>query len=153
MVSTFVDTGYLVAIAHERDQWHAAALAARKRLGSTPLVTTDEVLVEFLAAFSSAGRVRRTHSEATGRQNGTRYLDVAQCDRRSTVSRVIPRWTGKIRESRGEGVQSGRLRFHECSAGEGITRALTNDHHFEQEGFTVLMSRSDELPTSSQNSG
>ena len=149
MVSTFVDTGYLVAIAHERDQWHAAALAARKRLGSTPLVTTDEVLVEFLAAFSSAGRILRRQAAKTVRDILTlRSVTVAPQSRESFLGGL----------ERYESREDKEYSLVDCVSmnvmqEKGITRALTNDHHFEQEGFTVLMSRSDELPTSFQNSG
>ena len=30
---------------------------------------------------------------------------------------------------------------------ESVTQVLTNDHHFEQEGFTVLMKRNVAAPT------
>ena len=106
MVSTFVDTGYLVAIAHERDQWHAAALAARKRLGSTPLVTTDEVLVEFLAAFSSAGRILRRQAAKTVRDIlKLRSVTVAPQSRESFLG-------GLERYESRSGTEGGFRRFH-----------------------------------------
>ena len=142
MESAFVDTGYLVAIANERDQWHDAALAARERLGSTRLVTTDEVLVEFLAAFSAFGRNVRRQAAKTVRD----FMA-------STSVTVVP----QSRESflggleRYENREDKDYSLVDCVAmnvmeEKGITRALTNDRHFEQEGFTVLMSRRDELP-------
>jgi len=50
-----------VALAHRRDQWHQAAVAAIQALGETRIIMTEEILVEFLNAFSSAcqGTVHR----------------------------------------------------------------------------------------------
>lgn len=42
------DTHYWVAVANSADQWSAAAVAAQSRLERFDIVTTDEVLVEFL---------------------------------------------------------------------------------------------------------
>jgi len=52
--TVFVDTVYWIAIARPDDQWHQAAAEARLRLGSVQMVTTDEVLTEFLAALKRA---------------------------------------------------------------------------------------------------
>lgn len=142
MVSAFIDTGYLVAIANERDQWHGAAIAARRRLGSTRLVTTDEVLVEFLAAFSGAGRnVRRQAAKTVRDILKLRSVTVAPQSRESFIGGL----------ERYESREDKEYSLVDCVSmnvmeEKGIIHALTNDHHFEQEGFTALMSHSDELP-------
>jgi predicted nucleic acid-binding protein len=57
----FADTFYWYAIANPRDQWHQVARQARARLGALQIVTTEEVLLEFLAAMSGGGEyLRRT---------------------------------------------------------------------------------------------
>jgi hypothetical protein len=55
MSSVFVDTLYWYGLANPHDQWHPIVLRARARLGSVQLVTTEEVLIEFLTAMSGGG--------------------------------------------------------------------------------------------------
>src|SRR5262245_16222665 len=55
MKLVFADTLYWVAIARPHDPWAEPARTARDRLGEANLVTTDEVLSEFLAALSKSG--------------------------------------------------------------------------------------------------
>lgn len=55
MTSVFADTLYWVAVAAPRDQWHQPALTARALLGPVQIITTDEILVEFLTALSTGG--------------------------------------------------------------------------------------------------
>jgi predicted nucleic acid-binding protein len=51
----FADTLYWVALAHRKDQWHARAVQVSRQIGAALLVTTDEVLTEFLNHFSAFG--------------------------------------------------------------------------------------------------
>jgi uncharacterized protein len=57
--TVFVDTHYWIAITHPGDQWREPAKAARDALGPARLVTTDEVLTEYLAALSRSGEMLR----------------------------------------------------------------------------------------------
>ncbi len=50
MAAVFVDTAFFVASLVSRDQWRQLAMDARERLGDTPLLTTDEILVEVLTS-------------------------------------------------------------------------------------------------------
>src|SRR5205807_7244663 len=50
VTEVFADSFYWIALANEHDQWHAPALAAGQTLGTARLVTTEAVLMEFLAA-------------------------------------------------------------------------------------------------------
>ena len=98
-------------------------------------VTTDEVLIEVLDAFANAGRSLRRRS--------------AQIVRRILSSpdvTVIP----ESRESFLEGLTLYERRLDKAYSAtdcismcvmrrRGIREALTADHHFHQEGFTVLM--------------
>lgn len=120
------------------DQWREAALQAQQGLGDVAIITTDEVLTEFLTAVSTAGsKSREAASEAVA--NMLANPDIT----------VIP----QSRDSFLEGVQRYRNRLdksyslQDCISmnvmeSEGITDILTSDHHFEQEGFNVLMKRS-----------
>ena len=58
MKRVFADTLYWVAIVRPRDQWESPALMARKALGDVCLVTTDEVLGEFLAVLRQGPHLR-----------------------------------------------------------------------------------------------
>jgi predicted nucleic acid-binding protein len=60
MSAVFADTFFWVALANPRDQWHVAAQRAEQSVGTRKLVTTDEVLTEFLTFFSRLGPHLRT---------------------------------------------------------------------------------------------
>jgi predicted nucleic acid-binding protein len=60
MRRVFADSLYWIALSHQRDQWHAAALKASHALHAAEIVTTDEVLNEFLTALRHTPQLRRT---------------------------------------------------------------------------------------------
>src|SRR5271155_5416118 len=68
MKRVFADAVYWVALAHRKDQWHPRALLVSQQLGAVSLVTTDEVLDEFLAHFSAFGQEMRGQSARTVRE-------------------------------------------------------------------------------------
>ena len=86
MNEVFVDTNYLIALTVPGDAWSEQARQARANIPDARLVTTDEVLIEFLAAVSSATRpcLHRTELLRRVRANGSGVLD-----RQSGYSRVI----------------------------------------------------------------
>lgn len=55
MREVFADTFYWVALFDPRDPWHAPAADQGRSLGSTPLLTTEMVLVEVLNYFACYG--------------------------------------------------------------------------------------------------
>ena len=55
----FGDAGYFIALLVPGDQWHEDALALRQEARNAKIVTTDEVLTEFLAAISDKGGALR----------------------------------------------------------------------------------------------
>lgn len=137
MTKVFADTLYWLALALPRDQWRTAALAARTRLGTVQVITTEEVFVEF---FNGVCR-----SEPPGRQMG---LDILSYLGRDPSVTVVP----QSHESFAAGVDLYGRRpdktysLTDCISMEtmrrmGITDVLTNDAHFAQEGFKVLIER------------
>ena len=62
MKAVFVDSLYWIAIVKPNDSWAKAAQSARQALGKAILVTSDEVLTEFLAALSHSGPSLRQHA-------------------------------------------------------------------------------------------
>ena len=59
MRKVFVDTAYWIAIANPNGPWNKAAGEAHGRLGEVKLVTTQEVLGEFLTFLSKPQALRR----------------------------------------------------------------------------------------------
>jgi predicted nucleic acid-binding protein len=134
MTALFADTFYWVALADFADGAHQRALAITAERAASRIVTTDEVLTEYLTFFSTAPEsIRREAAESVAGILA------------SQVIRVIP----QSRESFLAGLQLYRARpdkgysLVDCISmqamrKEGLTEALTNDRHFEQEGFRAL---------------
>ncbi len=53
MTAVFADTFYWYGLSNPRDQWHHVVLRARTDVGRRPIVTTDEVLVEYASSMAS----------------------------------------------------------------------------------------------------
>jgi len=64
MKAVFADSLYWIAIVKPGDPWAGAAAKARAQLGPVRIVTTDEVLTEFLTALSKAGENLRGKAAA-----------------------------------------------------------------------------------------
>ncbi|MHB1033704.1 MAG: type II toxin-antitoxin system VapC family toxin [Pirellulales bacterium] len=135
MRKVFADTLYWLATVRPHDPYAGAAQEARRAIGACSIVTTDEVLGEFVTALAKAGPRLRERAVRIVRE----LLD-------STGVKVL----GQSRESFLHALE----RFLErpdkeysltdcCSMNamdtEGITDVLTHDHHFEQEGYRVLI--------------
>ncbi len=60
MRRVFADSLYWIALSHQGDQWHAAALKASHALQRAEIVTTQEMLAEFLTAFRHTPPSKRT---------------------------------------------------------------------------------------------
>jgi predicted nucleic acid-binding protein len=134
MTALFADTFYWVALADFADSSHGRALALTSERASSRIVTTDEVLTEYLTFFAAApAPVRR---EVAGSVEGILA---------SSAIRAIP----QSRESFLAGLRLYRSRpdkgysLTDCISmqtmrKEELTEVLTNDRHFEQEGFRAL---------------
>jgi predicted nucleic acid-binding protein len=132
MKALFADTFYWIALADSTDNSHWEALKLTTEWATSGIVTTDEVLTEYLAFFSGEP-FRREAAE------GVEELLA------SSVVRVI----AQSRESFRAGLKLYRARpdktysLVDCISmqtmrNEGLTEVLTNDRHFEQEGFRAL---------------
>jgi len=129
----FADTFYWVALTNRADPHYRFALAHTQEVTQTKIVTTDAVLTEFLTFFSADAHLRKRacHTVRT-------LLDAPDL-------RVIP-------ESRAAFLLGLDLYCQRADKGysmtdcismtamrrEGIMEVLTNDRHFEQEGFRAL---------------
>ena len=138
MRAVFADTLYWIAIAHPKDQWKAPAGEAKQKLGDVVIVTTDEVLTEFVNALSEGAELRAA---------ATRI-----------VRTILKNTNVKVVSQTRDGFLKGLERYEnrpdkdysltDCISmnvleSEDIRQVLTNDHHFQQEGFTVLIPKAD----------
>ncbi len=133
MRAIFADTFYWVALTNPDDSRYQDALALDSVLAGAVIFTTDEILTEFMTFFS-ADPWQRNRAAATVRS----LLADPEV-------RVIP----QSRESFLAGLSLYETRpdkgysLTDCISmqtmrREGLTEALTNDRHFEQEGFRAL---------------
>lgn len=135
MKIVFADTWYWVALTNPNDQWHQAAREASARIDPARLITTGEVLVEFLNFYSEYGSILRQKAvDLTRKILGNPNVSVVPQTRDSFSLGL------KFYESRKDKQYS----LTDCISMEtmrehNVQEVLTNDHHFEQEGFTVLL--------------
>lgn len=135
MKRVFADTLYWVAVVRPGDSWREPAAQARNEFGPAHIVTNDEVLCEFLAAMSGGGALLRQRAVDTVRLLLTDPDVTVIAQSRDTFLRALDRYAQR---------DDKRYSLTDCSAMNamddmGIREILTNDHHFEQEGFTVLI--------------
>jgi predicted nucleic acid-binding protein len=132
--AVFADTFYWAALTSIDDPAHAQAMDLSRSLAPDRIVTTDEVLGEYLTFFAGA---RPNLRDQVGR-------NVAELIGNLEV-RVVP----QSRESFLAGLELYRARpdkgysltgciSMQTMRKEGLTEVLTNDRHFEQEGFRAL---------------
>jgi predicted nucleic acid-binding protein len=131
----FVDTLYWIARITPGDPWYAPSRQARAALGSVHLVTTEEVLLEVLSAYSGAGSYLRGKAVKTARLIMTGIDVTVMPQTHQTFMMGLDFY-----ESRADKAYS----IVDCISMNtmrqmGITEVLTNDHHFTQEGFTILI--------------
>ena len=135
MRRVFADAVYWVALAHRKDQWHQRALQVSQQLDRVALVTTDEVLDEFLAFFSGHSSEVRVQSAQTVRMLLAHPTVQVIAQSRQTFLAGLDLYEGRPDKaySLTDCVSMATMRD------QAITEVLTHDAHFTQEGFTVLL--------------
>lgn len=132
--AVFADTFYWIALTHADDSAHADAVAFDAAPGRLPIVTTEETLIEFLTFFGGQGPFLRTKA-----------LLVARRIIGDQEIRVLPQSHESFQA--GLDLYAARLdkaySLTDCISmatmrREGLSDVLTNDRHFEQEGFHAL---------------
>lgn len=134
MAAVFVDTWFFVASLHKYDPQHAAALRLGRSLRDTTFVTHDGVLTEFLTFFAGRGRYWRDSAAGFAQEAiAAKRYKVTPLSRELFVNAL------DLYERRSDKEYS----LVDCTSmhlmrRREITHVLTNDHHFQQEGFTIL---------------
>jgi predicted nucleic acid-binding protein len=129
----FADTFYWVALIHRKDAGNKAALEWSRETASVHIVTTEEVPTEVLAFCSSDEGLRADAVKIVRSILSARTVRVIPQSHESFLTGLA------LYEARPDKGYS----LTDCTSmhamrREGLTEALTNDHHFEQEGFKAL---------------
>jgi len=134
MTAYFVETWFFIAYLRESDPHHHAATRLARTLREASFVTHDGVLSELLALFSGHGDLWRKHVAAFVRDAlRNEQLKVAPLNRHLFEEALTLYERRLDKEYSLVDCASMRLMIR-----RGITAVLTNDHHFAQEGFTLL---------------
>ncbi|MFO0967368.1 MAG: hypothetical protein U0793_17555 [Gemmataceae bacterium] len=130
----FADTFWWIALGNPKDAWHAQVIAWEGARPNARFVTTEEILSELLSWFAGSGPAGRASASAMVR-------DVLS----DPLTQVLPQTSADfaaaltLYEARPDKEYS----LTDCRSmlalrALGITDVLTNDHHFTQEGFTIV---------------
>jgi uncharacterized protein len=112
--AVFADTFYWAALTWTKDPAHQRALEFSRTFDAGLIITIDEVLSEYLTFFAGADPI--LHAKAESFLSGLE-LYRARPDKGYSLTDCISMQTMQR---------------------EGLSDALTNDRHFEQEGFHAL---------------
>lgn len=132
MKAVFADTFFFLAAVNPRDAAHSRAITFSSRFAGQ-LITTDWVLLEVANALA-------------GGRNRAAAVELVVSLKANPNVKLIPLDAGL--QQRGWVLYAQRLdkewSLTDCitflvMSAEGLTDALTEDHHFEQAGFNALL--------------
>ena len=132
MNAVFADTFFYVALLSRRDNRHRIALdwASQQR---TRIVTTQFVLLE-VANFCRSPRDRQRFAVFVQAINTNPVTTVIPCSS-TWFRRGLDRFASRLDK---EWSLTDCISFVVMEE-RGLSQAMTDDHHFEQAGFTVLL--------------
>lgn len=134
MQAVFADTFYWIALLNVDDTAHERVVAFDASKDRPPLLTTDEILIEFLTFFSGKGPLFRVKAVAVARslQSNRGVLVLPQ-----THESYLTGLDFYTKRS-DKGYSLTDCISMEIMRREKLTDVLTNDRHFEQEGFRAI---------------
>jgi predicted nucleic acid-binding protein len=132
MPAYFVDAWYFIALLERRDAHHRNAIRLADFVANAQLVTHEAVLTEVLTYFADEGERGRALAVQAVR-DALADIVVLSIDRALFMNGL------NLYDRR----RDKKYSLVDCMSmivmkDRGITHVLTNDHHFRQEGFTVL---------------
>ena len=134
MSEILADSFYWIAQANPADVWHPTATNFSQTNTEAMLITTDEVLCEFLNYFSAAGERKRAvvanMFEETMSHPGVLVIPQTR--------ESLLRGFALYKERADKGYSLTDCISMTAMSERDITEVLTHDHHFTQEGFTPL---------------
>ncbi len=134
MKLVFADTFYWIALADYTDNSHRQALALTAELASCKIITTDEVLTEYLNFFSDSIEPSRRQVMQSVRGILGSFLITVTPQSRQSFLMACDLYEGRA----DKGYSLTDCISMQTMRREGVTDVLTNDRHFEQEGFRAL---------------
>jgi len=137
MRTVFADTSYWIALLNPKDQAHDIAVDVSKGLGSCRMITTEEVLTEFLNYFGARGPyLRSAAAKLVERMQADRSIQILPQTHEGFVTGL------RLYQTRPDkGYSLTDCISMEAMRWEGLREVLTTDEHFSQEGFTCLLER------------
>jgi predicted nucleic acid-binding protein len=134
MRTLFADTFYWAAMLNPQDQWHDEVKRFNQTLGTVKLVTTDEVITEFLNFFSGFEAViKQGAAQRAVLILRNPMVQVIQQSRMTLLAGL------RLYEQRlDKGFSLTDCISMETMKSLNITEVLTHDRHFRQEGFQIL---------------
>ena len=136
MSAVFADTFYWVALSDPAEPRYRDALALENTLSAATIFTTEEVLSEFLTFFSSDPWSRARAGRSVLALLHNRNIRVIPQSHNSFLSGLE-----LYNQRPDKGYSLTDCISMQAMRREGLTEALTNDRHFEQEGFRALFRR------------
>ena len=131
----FADTCYWIALLLERDALHRVALRLSNELAHRRIITSELVLVEVLNFMGRYGEAKRRAAVSLirGFENNANV--------RVNPMRTEQFWDAVAFYNARPDQEWGLVdcASFQLMAALNIREALTNDHHFTQAGFTILM--------------
>lgn len=131
----FIDTGYVIALINERDQYHSQAVELANRFAGQPLITTNAVLLEIGNALARSFKPEATaiiEQFLTANEVSIVYLTPELFTKGFALYRQYQDKTWSLVDCISIVV------MREAH----INQLLSFDRHFIQAGFTVLDSES-----------
>ena len=134
MTALFADTFYWIALVDFTDSAHRRALDLTFERVDTPIVTTDEVLAEYFTFFAMAPEPMRRKA-VTNAQHilANPGVQVVPQSRESFLSGMA---LYGARPDKGYSLTD--CISMQTMRKQRLTEVLTNNRHFEQEGFRAL---------------
>jgi len=132
MKAVFADTSFYLAVLSPRDIAHANALQVGHRI-ERPVVLSDFILLELGNALSRVGQ-RVLFSKLVPHLRSQPNVQIIPASR-DLLERGFELFSRRLDKA---------WSLTDCTSfvamgDEGLSEALTTDHHFEQAGFTVLL--------------
>ena len=133
MKAVFAHTFYWIALINPDDTCYRYAVAFDKVLANVKVVMTDEVLTEFMTFFSGNPHQRVKVAATVRRLLILPGVQVIPQSRESFLAGL-----DLYQSHPGKGYSLVDCISMQTMRREGLTEVLTNDRHFEQEGFRAL---------------
>lgn len=131
-VTYFADTWFWVALINKREPGHQVARALQKKVGDN-IVTSQLVMIEFMAHCSRLGPFLRDSCCQLVKQLDTGPIQVVPFSE-DLYLRAFQTYEQVSQDKHWSLIDCAS--FH-IMDDQGISLALTEDHHFTQAGFTI----------------